>query len=127
MSLSFLADENISPETAEHLESMGYSCRSLCRDGPRRLSDQEIVALAKREKRIIITQDLDFGQIYYFAEKGRIGVIVLRLRCQTVEMVNNVLERFLRLNPLPVEKMYNSLVILTETTYRVYQGPSGEL
>ncbi|MGA9351132.1 MAG: hypothetical protein WBW48_20325 [Anaerolineae bacterium] len=57
MTLSFLADENIpstgsghrSPESAAHLEALGYPCRSLCREGPRRLSDREIVALAKRE------------------------------------------------------------------------------
>lgn len=55
MTLSFLADENVSPESAAHLEALGYPCRILCRDGPRRLSDREIVALAKREGRVILT------------------------------------------------------------------------
>jgi len=49
VTLSFLTDENISPESAAHLETLGYPCRSLCREGPRQLSDREIVALAKRE------------------------------------------------------------------------------
>ena len=49
MTLSFLTDENISPESAAHLETLGYPCRSLCREGPRRLSDQKIVDLAKRK------------------------------------------------------------------------------
>jgi hypothetical protein len=49
MTLSFLADENISPESAEHLEALGYACHSLRRDGPWRLTDREIVALAKRK------------------------------------------------------------------------------
>jgi hypothetical protein len=70
VTLSFLADESISPESAAYLETLGYPCHSLCREGPRRLSDREIVALAKREGRVILTHDLDFGQIYYFAEHG---------------------------------------------------------
>lgn len=34
MTLSFLADENISPESADHLEALGYPCYSLRRQGP---------------------------------------------------------------------------------------------
>jgi hypothetical protein len=37
MTLSFLADENISPETADYLENLGYPCHSLRREGPWRL------------------------------------------------------------------------------------------
>jgi predicted nuclease of predicted toxin-antitoxin system len=66
--ISFLADENISPETADFLDSLGYSCRSLRRDGPRRLPDGKVVELAKQEGRVILTHDLDFGQIYYLAD-----------------------------------------------------------
>ena len=33
MTVSFLADENISPESAEYLEELGYSCHSILRNG----------------------------------------------------------------------------------------------
>jgi len=124
--ISFLADENISPETADHLQTLGYSCRSLCRQGPWRLSDDEIVALAREEGRIILTHDLDFGQLYYFRERGEIGIIVLRLRNQTVERVNEVLPRFLRVCPLKAEELGCSLVVIRERSYRVFRGPRGE-
>jgi len=124
--ISFLADENISPETADFLDSLGYPCLSLRRDGPRRLSDRAVIALAKQEGRIILTHDLDFGQIYYLAEKGRVGIIVLRLRHQTVEVVNEVLERFLKSGAVSPEVLQRSLIIVTENWYRVYQGPRGE-
>lgn len=121
--IPFLADENISPESADHLEALGYSCHSLRREGPWRLNDAEIVAMAKRERRIILTHDLDFGEIYYFAEGGEIGIIVLRLRQQTVEAVNDVLERFLRVKVLNEEQLQCALVVLSENTYRVCRGP----
>jgi predicted nuclease of predicted toxin-antitoxin system len=126
MTLSFLADENISPESADHLEALGYPCYSLRREGPWRLTDREIVALAKREGHIILTHDLDFGQIYYFAEGGTVGILVLRLRHQTVEAVDDVLGRFLRSGALTEQQLRESLVILSETVYRVHQGPRGE-
>lgn len=94
--------------------------------GPRRLTDREIVELAKREGEIIITHDLDFGQIYYFAEGGEVGILVLRLRQQTVESVNEVLKRFLLSSALTEQQIRQSLVVLSETTYRVHQGPRGE-
>jgi len=124
--IAFLADENISPESADHLEALGYPCHSLRREGPRRLNDSEIVAMAKRERRIILTHDLDFGEIYYFAIGGEIGITVLRLRHQTVEAVNDVLERFLKAKVLSEEELEHALVILSENTYRVYKGPRGQ-
>jgi len=124
--IAFLADENISPESANHLKALGYPCHSLRREEPWRLSDAEIVAMAKREKQIILTHDLDFGEIYYFAEDGEIGIIVLRLRHQTVEAVNDVLERFLEAKVLSEEQLQSTLVILSENTCRVYRGPRGQ-
>lgn len=126
MTLSFLADENISPETADHLQAMGYPCHSLRREGPWRLLDREIVALARREGHIILTHDLDFGEIYYFAEEGQVGILVLRLRQQTVERVNDVLQRFLQSAAMTELQIQSSLIILSETAYRVYQGPRGQ-
>ena len=126
MSLSFLADENISPETADHLEALGLSCRSLRREGPWRLADSEIAALARREDLVILTHDLDFGEIFFLASDGQIGIIVLRLHRQTVEAANDVLTRFLGSGVPPTLDLRHSLVILSETSYRVYRGPRGQ-
>ena len=127
MTISFLLDENLSPETARFLEQLGYACYSILRDGPLHLQDAEIVALAKQDGRIVITHDLDFGQIYYSAEQGEIGVLVLRLRDQTVEAVNVVLRSFLSTSALTDQELQHSLVILTENAYRVFRGPRGRL
>jgi len=85
-----------------------------------------IVDIARRERRIILTHDLDFGEIYYAAMAGEVGIIVLRLRHQTVEAVNDVLGRFLKAGVLSEEELQHSLVVLSENTYRVYRGPRGQ-
>jgi predicted nuclease of predicted toxin-antitoxin system len=125
VTLSFLADENISPESADYVETFGFPCRSLTRDGSHGLSYRQIVALARQEGHVILTHDLDFGETYYFAEGGQVGILVLRLRHQTVEAVNDVLARFLDSKVFPPDRLRRSLVILSETTYRVYEGPRG--
>lgn len=78
--ISFLADENISPETADFLEVLGYPYHSLRRNSPRRLVDPEVIALARQEGRIILTHDIYFEETYYLSERGAIGILGLRLR-----------------------------------------------
>jgi len=124
--IAFLADENISPETAAHLQTLGHSCHSLRQAGPWRLKDQEIVTLAQREGRIIVTHDLDFGQIYHLTSGGQVGVIVLRLKRQTVEAVNEVLTRFLASGVLDDESLHRALIVVSERWYRVYRGSRRE-
>jgi len=126
MTVSFLADENISPETADHLEALGFPCRSLRRAGPWRMADREIAALARRDGLVILTHDLDFGEIFYAAEDGQVGIIVLRLHRQTVEAVNEVLARFLKSPVLESVDLSCSLVMLSEASYRVYHGSRGQ-
>ncbi|MFW6136204.1 MAG: hypothetical protein ACOC7N_05230, partial [Chloroflexota bacterium] len=65
------------------------------------------------------------GEIYYSGEAGEIGILVLRLGHQTVEAVNDVLARFLGSKVFPPERLRDSLVVLSGTTYRVYQGRRG--
>jgi predicted nuclease of predicted toxin-antitoxin system len=90
------------------------------------LKDQEIVSLAQREGRIILTHDLDFGEIYHLTSGGEVGVIVLRLRRQTVEAVNEVLTRFLASGILDDEKLHRALIVVSELWYRVYRGSRQE-
>ena len=58
---------------------------------PSGLSDEDIVAIAKRERRVVVIFDLDFGEIYCLRERGAFGALVLRLRDQTAESVNRTL------------------------------------
>jgi predicted nuclease of predicted toxin-antitoxin system len=93
------------------------------RGGPRQLKDPQIAPLAKKEQRVILTHDPDFGELYYFAERGEIGILVLRLHHQTFEAVNEVLGRFLKSEAPSKIDRWHSLVILSATTYHVYHGP----
>jgi len=59
------------------------------------MSDEEAIKLSKSQKRIIVTHDLDYGEIYYLKEQGKIGVIQLRLTDQTTQNTLKKLTQFL--------------------------------
>lgn len=90
-----LLDANISPETAIFLRSLGFDAKSLLEAGLGDLDDLAVTERARKERRVLITFDLDFGELYYFSARRVFSVIVLRLDDQRVENVNVVLRAFL--------------------------------
>ena len=83
------------------------------------IDDQEVANIARQEKCILITFDLDFGEMQYFASNKQFGVIVLRLSDQRVENVNRTLLNFLERYSHILRKEWKILVVLTETEVRI--------
>jgi len=67
--LRFLLNANISHETAKFLESLGYKVKTVAQFGLEKAEDSKIVEKAAKEKMILVTFDLDFGEIFYFSTK----------------------------------------------------------
>ncbi len=67
----FLADENIPVETVGILRQKGVDIISIAEVSPG-LSDREILDLASKQGRIIITFDVDFGRLV-FREKLKVA------------------------------------------------------
>jgi len=72
-----LADENIPRTTITLLRERGYDIASVYELKPG-MSDEEVVELAVREQRIIMTFDKDFGRTT-ISKPGIPGVILLRI------------------------------------------------
>ena len=114
-----LLDANLSPKTRQYLgEKFNFNIIDLITEGKYNLTDEKVIKLAKRQKRVIITFDLDFGEIYYFSERGKVGIIVLRIENQTVESVNKVLFRFFQKEAKNID-LEKSLVIIDDTKVRI--------
>lgn len=64
----FLLDANLSPITSSYLKSLGFDSKSIVKEKLGRLTDKGIAELAIKEKRIVITFDLDFGEIYHMKD-----------------------------------------------------------
>ena len=61
----FLFDANLCPKLARQLAAtFDLDVRSLYEDGLERLPDEQVVALARRQGRVIVTLDEDFTRIF---------------------------------------------------------------
>lgn len=114
----FLLDANLSPQTSKYLVNLGFNSKSITEEKLGYLKDSEIVKIAKKEKRIIITFDLDFGEIYHQRESTGVGIIVLRLENQTPENVNSVLDQFLKSDIDKLNQNMNSLIVIKKGSTR---------
>ncbi len=115
----FLLDANLSPKTRAFLEeALGLDAEDLLTRSLSHLPDEEVIALAKREQRVIITFDRGFGERYYHQERGQLGIIVLRLSNQRRLVVEQSLSRFFEAEAPHID-LDTSLVIIEDAGVRV--------
>ncbi|HEY1342747.1 MAG TPA: DUF5615 family PIN-like protein [Bryobacteraceae bacterium] len=85
--MKFLADMGISMTTVAALRGAGEDALHLREQGLHRLPDDQIVAKAIREGRVILTFDLDFGELLAASGKNVPSIILFRMRNQTPEAI----------------------------------------
>ena len=61
--MRFLADMGISPKTVEFLRAEGHEAIHLYEQGLHRLADPAILTKARQEQWVLLTHDLDFGEL----------------------------------------------------------------
>jgi len=117
----FLADMGVSLTTVEALRSAHHDAVHLRDEGLIRLRDPEIVAKAVAEGRVVLTFDLDFGDILAAAHRGAPSVVVFRLRNQTPTAVNPRLFRVIE--ACAPELASGAIVIVEDDGFRVRRLP----
>ncbi len=68
--MKFLADMGISPRTVAFLRAQGYESVHLREQGLERLADAAVLAKAREEGFILLTHDLDLGNLSLPAARG---------------------------------------------------------
>ena len=76
--MRFLVDECTGPAVARWLRSEGHDVFSVYEQA-RGLGDDVIITLAWKERRILVTNDKDFGEKIFRESHPHRGVILLRL------------------------------------------------
>jgi predicted nuclease of predicted toxin-antitoxin system len=85
--MRFLIDMNLAPGTAAWLRSEGHDAVHVMEAGFGALPDEEIFARSAAEDRIVVTFDLDFGEIVGLAKTTGATVLLLRLRLARQELI----------------------------------------
>ena len=74
----FIVDVGVGKQVEEYLKHQMFDVKSV-RDINVSLADNEILEIAIKEKRMIITMDKDFGELVYHTGLLHNGVLILRL------------------------------------------------
>jgi len=75
--MQFLADESCDFLLVKTLREAGHDVLAVSEIMPR-AEDSDVIRLSVREKRILLTEDKDFGQLVYAHGQSSVGVIFLR-------------------------------------------------
>lgn len=73
----FLADESCDFAVVRALRRAGYDVDAVSERASRSV-DRDLVQQAARDRRILVTEDKDFGWLVFASHEGSVGVILLR-------------------------------------------------
>jgi len=118
--MDFLLDVNTSGAVARWLLERGHNVAEVSQTDPR-MSDDEILSWAARDRRIIVTTDNDFEEMIWRQGKSHCGVLRLENlpRSERIVLLRDVLDRHSR------DLESGAIVIALRTKFRVRKTQQG--
>lgn len=106
--MKFLLDESAEFRLAAHLQAAGHDVTAIAHDYPPSLKDRDVLQIAVNERRVVITNDLDFGELVVRHKLPHAGIVLFRLRDAPLEVKERWLDRLLSAH---VEELRQIVVI----------------
>jgi len=113
--MRFIIDECIGPTLAHWLRDEGHDVYSVFEQS-RGIRDDEILTIAVKEKRILVTNDKDFGDLVFRGQRTHEGVILLRQSDPRPEAMIHAMRQLLADYAHQIEKAF---VVVTDTAVRI--------
>lgn len=114
MTMKFLANENIPLEACRKLKEKGIDIVSIA-EFSAGASDKEVISLALKEKRSLITFDKDFGELVYKQKVKVAGIVLLRFSPKSPGYVFEKLAELLDQREIPLK---NHFVVVEDNRVR---------
>ena len=111
-------DENLPDAVADVLGAAGHDVALVRDQGLAGSDDSRLLEVAVAEGRVLVTLDLDFGDILRHPPAQTAGIVVLRLHSQTLSLMGGCAIALARL--LDLEPVVGRLWVLDETRLRVW-------
>ncbi|MBI4229414.1 MAG: DUF5615 family PIN-like protein [Planctomycetes bacterium] len=119
--MRFLVDAAVDVRVARWLAGQGHDAVHLRDRGWLRMQDRDIFAQAAQERRIVLTFDLDFGEIAAYAGQLKTGVVVLRVHDTRDSFVTRRLGEVLASVAAALER--GAVTVIEDTRHRVREFP----
>ena len=114
MKLRFLADVNIEKGIVDCLQNKRYDVKWIPNYNCG-MNDEDLLKLAKDERRILITNDKDFGELTFLQKKISVGIILFRVKDQDSKKKAELMEKLITNF---YDKILNNFIVITNTKFR---------
>ena len=121
--MKFLADMGISPRAVAYLPTVGHDAVHLHELGLDRMADTDILVKARTESRVVLTHDLDFGDLLVASQAMLLSVVIFRLQNMGPETVIRHLNLILAQHLPALES--GAILSVTERSVRLRVLPIG--
>ena len=121
--MKFLLDMGITPNAVAFLQRLGHQAVHLQQQALHRLRDAEILEKARVEGSVLLTHDLDFGDLLAASGASLPSVVIFRLRNMRPEQVNRHLLKILSQHLDALE--HGAIITVTEGQARIRYLPLG--
>ena len=119
--MRFLVNECTGPGVARWLRANGHDVISI-HERNRGALDEDILAIAVSEERIVVTNDKDFGERVFRDGLPHRGIILLRLADERTVISTRTLSRLL---DIYTDELMDRFIVVTESTVRFAGGSHG--
>ena len=96
--MNFLFEQSADFRLIPHLRERGHDVGAVSRNYPPGLADEDVLAIARAERRILVVADRDFGALIFHQRLVHAGIIFFRLPGATlhtkIDHLNRVLEEY---------------------------------
>ncbi len=110
-----LADENIDFRIVKALRESGIDTYSV-NEKHSGITDEEVIELAQELKRIILTEDKDFGEWVFAHDVKDIGVVFLRYHYSEYKIITEILIKLLNDKK---EELFSKFTTVTSKKIRI--------
>lgn len=113
--MRFLIDESVEYRVVEFLRSEGHDVITVAENAPG-LRDTDVLSFAYKTKRILLTNDKDFGTLVFVGRHLHAGVILIRLSKEDavskIDKLQAVLSRYSK-------SLHGAFVVITNEKVRI--------
>lgn len=119
--MRFLADMGVSLRVVDWLRIEGHEVVHLRDEGLQRLPNGNIFAKAAQERRIVLTFDLDFGEILASTANELASVILFRMRNKRTANAISRLRHVLSVSAKALDE--GAIIVVEDARHRVRRLP----
>ncbi len=115
--MKFLADENIDSQIVARLRIEGHDVAYIA-ELAAGISDEQVLAIANHEDRLLVTEDKDFGELVFRMQRSSHGVLLLRIAGLPSEIKANFVVQLIADH---AGEMFRSFTVVTPQGIRIRQ------